>query len=242
MGKHLKKFPLIIEFNGLPGSGKTTLSSHIADYLNKNNIRCLLYQDYLKLNSRKSKVLKVSNFLFELMKPSNWPFIYYSTSFLKSAGLWSRDRISRLRSMFYMYMNIKKLIKKESIDVIIIDQGVIQTIISILFLKNLSCEEQVNKILECLSETITKFCIINVHVDVDLVSQRIVKRQKMSSRIDRMNEEEARDYLLANSRNFNKIRKIISEINIQHLNIDTFLDVKKNSRIITDWIFKLLDY
>ncbi len=236
----MEKYPIIIEFNGLPGSGKTTLSKKIIDNLRKNNINGMLYQEYKEMYQKKLKLIDMLFFAFKLLNISNWKFLYYTFFCANKDYKLNKNRFKKTYSVLYFYINMKDMKKRSDIDVVVFDQGIVQAIISIIYLDGFYSEKYIKGILKCLNKTIGEMHIINIDLSIDGALERVMDRKNLLCKIDRMNVVDAQEMLEINYNIFDKIRGIINDINFKRLNIDGNLHIEKNASIIEDWINELV--
>ncbi|ADI00523.1 hypothetical protein [Salisediminibacterium selenitireducens] len=234
-----KKACILVEFNGVAGTGKTTISKSLLSQ-NKNFLKKYVdYQEYLKYYTNRSRLKKIIWFLGQIYRPLNLKFTFYTLLFILSVGNITKDKLYRGFSLIKTYMHYNNLCKNNKGDIIIIDQGIIQQIISILYLDESKELKQVNKMLVHMKNSLN-ITFINTNLDVNENINRIGQREYKFSRLDFMDESNAYMAVTIQEKNHDKIRQAISEIKINYLNINTSLDVEHNTRIINEEIGKLV--
>lgn len=227
---------VILEFNGLPGSGKTAISKELMELESSSKEEYVLYEDVLKDEFPKSKLLEIGWLLFLFINPSNLLFLYYSLSLFKNVEQITSERLRRMYRLMRMYFIYKRIFKKIKPRVIIVDQGILQQILSILYLDSLKNEVVIKKLFLYIKKTIPSYCLVNTNVPVHQVVGRIRNRGKLDSRIDLLSADQILPALELQRENLEKIRSLLSIEKVQSLTIDTTLPPKQNALHIQGWL------
>lgn len=191
---------MIVEFFGLPGSGKSTLSKVLEEMLCSANQKVTNYSDF------KGQANHGWRILFKAFNISGLKFLTGSILFLSVNRLWFHatlvKRILWCVSFFTYYRNKKS-------DYILMDEGAVQGIISSLY--DISPKYKLfNLLISALPSENIKF--IYVDISTEEANRRIVKRaQFQHGRCDAIQDKEERMKVLnVQKDNFEKINIVLS--------------------------------
>lgn len=211
----------IIEFNGLPGAGKTTIANQLKYELESKGYSCI--------SSFKQESLFILMF-YCLRYPSCLQLLYKLFRLSKNA---INDKVNRgIVLLIVHYYQQYLLSKKAKEDFCIVDQGIIQGIISLFHTRELSDSE----LLKSISSTIMKHisfwrvdCIVNESFSFD----RIRTRTPAGSRLEKLNDEALLLAFRTQAINFSVVRDAFSSAyNSQSIVLDTANNVDSNVQII----------
>lgn len=234
---HNKSF--IIEFNGLPASGKTEIANYIVELGNFNYCNYKFYNEINKLYFKDSRILKVIRFSTLMLKPSSIKFSFITLGLLKEVGDINKSKLLRGYSLIMLYLTYQYIHKKTPSFNFIVDQGIIQQIISIAYLDKLNNMHSINKLLMHLNKTLENYSLIHTDIDVKKVCERMSDRKRNYSRIDHLDKTEIIPALKLQNDNFRKIRAVTNDIRFKSITMDTTKNPKINASNIVNWINKL---
>ena len=201
---------MIIEFTGIPGSGKSTVLKELAKIFREEKryifdiqkyflgfktpffiFDFYLFSKFFILNNKDKEILKLS---FNIIMKSNNSFFH---------------KINILRNV-YKRLIVFRLVEKEKNRVFFIDEGIYHIPFT-LFVdgkSNSIDEKKARNFFEMLDEIDN---LIVVDVSDDVILDRVIKRgQKGHRRINFNNEEEIKNFI----KQSRKILEIIKELNI----------------------------
>ena len=223
---------VIIEFNGLPGCGKTT----IAEALLK------------RLNAYKATVLYdipggIIHRLFKAFVDGSIPFILYCLLILKDfkSSTFSEKKYY-LMTAYGHYQQYLHFMNYSDKRYLVVDQGLVQDIISFAFRDKLENEKYVEQLINfCLKKYNGSLLVVNCSVSVETSLQRISKRGKTDgSRLDRIyreSPEKAVETLMVQQSNFSCIRQILNAIGKdEQVFVDCNAEAEYNSGLIVEAI------
>ena len=181
MANHIKQ-PIILDFFGLPGCGKSTVSHQLAEMLRKKGYKVYepSYDTDHCLSSRKRKLSKMVCFLaYAVAHPIKTIELIHQ---ICSAG---NDAISAIGLAMIVVVRTQEINKHDS-GIIILDQGVVQLAISI-------CQKSFSTLnLSKTMEMVLSFILpqknihkIYIEVGVDTALKRSEQRGTTVSRMDR---------------------------------------------------------
>ena len=240
MAKSLTKNPVIIEFVGLPGSGKTTLCELVASQLKDRGADVVSRPKILKQwhqNNALQKLVKLaaSNF-------NQWNIL------VNSVILATRVKPINLQSFLQagkVFFNVKRndaIVLQKNCDFILLEQGLLQEVWSVVITGSLPKSDYLKKVMSPLLENRT-IAVVNCKLDLDNAVSRIQNRPrktKKDSYFDLMDAERARALL---AQYFPYLQEIINygrTAQIPILDIDSSLSPEENSEKIIDWIIHQL--
>lgn len=194
---------MIIEFIGIPGSGKTHISHYLNSYL-KNSSKCNAvvfgYQDVFERVRKNGKLgLLIKTIPFFL----NPYFILFLLKILtrKSSFLLRKSMIKRFLVRLIVYKKIKKLKKKNNHSVFILDEGFLHFSIAFFRQNNeIPYSLEIKKFLATLDKIINYKTQEKIFVFVDSNTERNFKRleerqQGWPGQIDKWSKNQKEEYL-----------------------------------------------
>lgn len=215
--------PVIIEFNGLPGSGKTTISLLLKKRIEGlNNIVFLKYY-------RKVFFCNVYSILLAIR--------YWRLFFLvkKYSKIFRLKRPLRLCLLYVSYVRMyHDFLKDKSSDILIIDQGVVQSLISLAYKDRVSKNDSLKELLLKSEIDTPQIVFVNCLINEKLAMNRIIARNQKGGRVDSMEAQEMERTLCVQSENFqcirDEIKKVYSHINF--IDIDMEGSAEDNTNVI----------
>jgi len=211
--------PIIVEFNGLPGSGKTTIADELKKKIEKTG--CEVSNSYFKRRYHRYGVLVILN-------PSYWKLI---KSIIKYSKLFEEKKsLSMILHVVSFVRSYHDFIRGKKKEVLIVDQGFVQGIISLAhqeLLPQTSCLDDILKISNINSNA---FVCVNCNVNEVISDERITRRPMNGCRVESMEKNERMKTLAIQKENFSFLRKSIIRIcpNIICVDIDTENNVLDN--------------
>lgn len=191
---------LIIEFNGLPGSGKTTIAHQLKKELEKQNC-------YVTSRFFRKKYHRFGNLI--VFDPKYWSLI--SEIFRYAKLLTKRrlfDRITSMVCFLRMYKNFTVDFKN---GVLVIDQGYIQSFISLAHQNELPNKNLLIGVLKNSRLNQMPLVIVNCHISTAISNNRIMSRMANGCRVETMEEKERMETLFVQEKNFTIIRDALAD-------------------------------
>lgn len=214
---------MIIEFNGLPGTGKTTIAHELENILVKQGFECCY-----KYDTGKSKIKRY----FSYVSDGSLYLYYLGICFAKSLkGSFRKENLQVATVLVYFYQLYKAFNKNCRDKILIIDQGIIQGLISLAHTQAFSSPEVLDKILRFFKKKGITFMQVNCLCDSELSLARIRERNTTAGRLDTYNDAALADALKKQSENFDVIRNCAANI-FECIDIDTHFDPRDNAASI----------
>lgn len=185
-----KRVPISIEFYGLPGCGKSTVSHMLAECLREkgyavNEPTYVLDHQYSKVGRRIKKVWL--SCLYLMADYSSFRAIVHSIS--TSKGKVSLQEIINLIPKCRNYCN------SESYDVLVWDEGILQSAVSSLVDSNPQASGVLaEKLLRVVADN-SHLVGIYMDIPITLAMERMKERNTKDSRADRLEEKEKLEFL-----------------------------------------------
>ncbi|PKM61471.1 MAG: hypothetical protein CVU99_03215 [Firmicutes bacterium HGW-Firmicutes-4] len=233
----MNKDIILLEFNGVPGSGKTTLSNSVIANLNGIDYPVYSYHKIIKKPTRKNLKLLFKYLIH--VKCSSFRMGCLGMLYLLTNKKFNRENWLRIVSIIILYDFYQKKSMENSDEVILVDQGIIQQIVSISYETELISDRFVKKIIARLKKKNLHLYIINVDLDVTESFDRLNLRVGNVSRIQNMNRKKGIETLKIQQNNFDIIREIIRKTGMDSIDINTQVSVDENVLIIKDFIVKI---
>lgn len=214
----VNRTPIIIEFFGLPGSGKTT----IADALQKamNELGKTTCRHYFR-----TSLFKSTRFLY--LMPQFWNCIKEGTEY--ASLLSKRINMARVLTIAHFNRMYRAFTKDHPTDILITDQGIIQAIVSLGHNDLLPKSDKIFNLFDSLRLNDLNIVFINCHVSKNISNERIIHRPSNGCRVEKMHEEERKKTLEVQEQNFDFIREAAMEryqkINFLDINSEASVDI-----------------
>ena len=210
-----KNIPFFIEFNGLPGSGKTTICKELCELLTSDGYSVFFITDYLQ-EVLESHFARSKLFLSEI-KYGVFKITYYYIRIYLSIP----DRnIYDLKYCFFSllnYLGCRKCQREINKSFIVSDEGIIQYLFSVFFDRNIRDFKFVNKILIMFNREFPNLVLIDIDVSYEEARKRIRGRKNGKSRLDSLHSSDQGRILKIQMDNLNKIRNIGKFITIVNI-------------------------
>lgn len=221
---------MIIEWNGLPGTGKTTVAGEVKNILEQNEINCIL-----KHQRPKTKIQKYFSYLFDGSLHLHYLARKYAKS-IQGKNVREKIQISSLLVYYYrMYLDFQKSCPNK---VLLIDQGIIQGLISIAHTDPIKNRKTLENVVRFISKKIS-FFIIDCELNPQLSFERIRIRNTNFGRLDNCEDVELKKNLDIQAENFKIVRDVIKRQTLYpHKEIDTSLDPHFNAELIVKDFFE----
>ena len=219
---------MIIEFNGPPGTGKTTVAKELEKIFKEQNICCNMYGKIPSVTKKELIICFIKG---------GWKIYFSSLLFLKKE-VSTQDKMRKKIALLILayYLLFCKYAKEEYEKVLICDQGIFQALISMAHIDKISNVKYAKKVIENIKDFNIFF--VNCEVNAQLSKERIQLRQNGGSRFDKMSEKERSENLLKQQENFEVLRAGLKETveTKKMIKIDTFNEPQVNAQIIFDSI------
>jgi predicted kinase len=235
MGRDKPSF--IIEFNGLPGCGKTTVSRLLADRLRSQGYRVTdigYFLEGYKMSGLRRR--------FRIIRWGSIGCSLRMYGFLRSMGPVNKDRLKHAKHFSLHYSAYNKFTEgKTEGAAMVIDQGMVQYIIAAAHLQPIRDLAQLKKLLECVGEKAGSCIFVNCIADENTAGRRIISRGLNQGRFDVMQEEELLRNMRLQTANFESVRKCLSETKgIKSIDIDMKNSAENNCELLYEGISKMI--
>lgn len=222
---------IIIEFNGLPGCGKSTVCRALENLLNEKKITTS--QRYY----RKAHHQHFSSLLFDY---HSWIITFIAILYsLTIKPLRVRKLYPFVLASFYrMYRNFRSDNKN---TVLLVDQGVIQAFVSLSFLDDLKINRLCKWLVMFYCSQKVKFVRIDCNSNIESAAHRIKSRLQHGIRFEKMTDDELSKNMLQQCGSFSKIRSLFDKCQSESIKIEMEKDPNENALIIYSRLFGRFD-
>lgn len=214
----MKRNSFLIDFNGLPGSGKSTIALSVCDLLDAK----LLSEIYKPSKKRLLTIIK------------NIRFISFSqfVSFLRLFII-SKSKNMVVNAFLNLILTYKTY-KTSASKYMIVDQGLLQNLLSCFYYEQISTRHKkiIIKIFKSFCKRFDKKLVVNVDLPLSETIVRINGRTNGGSRVDVLCDSQKEELLKSLSLKVAVLRKIYSQVASDYINIDSSDDVYSNAERI----------
>ena len=220
---------IIVEFFGLPSCGKTTTITCLKDNLVEQGYRVGTLAEIL---------VAAGNFMRKWYKFTARSFPSRALLHLINEEKLQQESVHRsrkaLKRIYYEYQVLSKM--KDSFDICLVDQGIIQGLLSVYFDIDIHCDSLVNRFLSEIYDMISveKVFVVNAELSVDEAAERIIARNKTgkeAGRLDLLTGKRLIEVMNIQYQNIDRIKNTLPA-GLECINVDMRVLPKENSYII----------
>ena len=197
--------PNIIDFYGLPGSGKSTTSHNVA-LKYKNNGKKVVEPSY-DLDHEKHKISRKIYKLSILLRTfffSHKTYLFFKHLAKKNGYTIKNGQINQISNICLKIHFLKKY-NKRKLDYIIFDEGIAQAAISLSINSKIAPSQNLKDILLGIKQKI-KIQYIYIPCEVNTALERVASRNSKDTRIEKQRTRAAQFLLM------NRYNELVSEI------------------------------
>lgn len=235
MGESLTRSPspLVVEFVGLPGAGKTTICDRVAERLRECGISLISRREILQEWHRNALPQKIIQLL-----PTEGND---SRILLNSLLFAARVKPIALQSFLQagkVFTNVKRneaVARSGKYQVLLLDQGLLQEIWSVVLTGSVPPKVDLHRAMTAVFSN-RSMVFIDFKVDIETALSRIGKRSSMNSCFDKMESDRAYSALLQYAPFLQIIVDFAREMGMTVLEIDGNLSVEDKVETIVAWI------
>lgn len=224
--------PVVVEFVGLPGAGKSTLAARLLEELKAQGYDCagrelLRAKDEGWLAGR-SDSLRFWSRHFGLVRSTALAVLAVGAG--GAEALRHAVRLGRWGSGFARLTN-------SGHQIIFLDQGVVQQAWSSLF-RAPSGRSRLLQLLDLiLRDAPSRLAFVYCEVPLDVALQRIAARPEGKSTFDDLDQVEARRLLASHGRDLRELfAHSVDTVQAPHLTVDTSKDLAESCRSVIDFV------
>ena len=218
---------MIIEFNGLPGTGKTTVGKELNKVFLEKGYTC-----FFSYNIPKNIIARYISYIFD----GSLYLYYLGLIFAKKlTGSFRKENLQIPLILVYFYQMYKNFQYYNPHKVLIIDQGIVQGIISIAHTDKMAEDKSLKKIFNFFSKKGISLYSVNCLCDVELSKERIRGRNTTGGRLDVVSDDELIKALDVQAENFDFIRNCANDL-FKCVDIDTAISPELNAVKIFEFI------
>lgn len=221
--ERVDKRPVIIEFNGLPGSGKTTIARALGNSIESMGMT-VSYHYYRHNYQMYPKSI--------LLSPKYIPVVKALSDYARL--LPNRQYMPRVLTMVNFLRMYRNFIKDRGSDFLLIDQGIIQSFISLAHQDQLKKSPRLEKAFKCMHLDNLPVLFVNCNVREDTSNARIISRSSNGCRVESMTDEARHRTLKMQEDNFSYLREVIKESLTSYIDINTDNSVDDSLGIVRE--------
>ena len=223
---------VFIDFNGLPGSGKTTICSLVMTYLEQKGYPVLFLQKEIITLSKK-KYLMPFLILKEMLAGAanlvhSYTKLFFTLEGMKAEGF--KQTFAALKNC----MLARRIERNCDEPFVITDQCIVQNLLSCVYNHpGYDLEAAENLLSECIRQ-LRPIIFVNINTDVDTAYARMTTRQKKNGRLDHLSGDKLHDALSTQNELLLEIRKWEKNV----ITVDSSFPAEESAKLIVAEVLK----
>lgn len=204
--------PIIVEFNGLPGLGKTTVATSLIEELQQ--------QGYNTIKNYRHNIFYTLHHPFpELYSPSLYRLVKAYAGMIPPQG----KKRTHIHWTNFFAQKYESILKHNVSNYVIIDEGIIQFLVAMAFQDKMPISDKADAIVEKLKALGIYFVRVDCMNHIEESANRIMSRPSRGLVFESMQRDELFRTLEVEASNFEYIRSVFSKVYSNQLviNIDT---------------------
>lgn len=224
------KTTVFVDFNGIPGCGKSTICKKTIRKLEENKLTVRFLQDDIKRYSLK-KIMMPFLILHETLQGGGGIVIKYIKLY-NSLPKKTRQKEKVIFEALKNYMLARKITRECDADYVFSDQCIIQNLLSCFHDQKIENMSIIRDIIEQVLVDFEEFIRVDVNVDIEVSKSRIIERNAKGGRLDRIDKQCLLPILSIQKENLKKIRLCGS--GMKSLAINSYNEADKNAEYIVE--------
>lgn len=218
---------MVIEFNGLPGTGKTTVAHSLKEILDSE------YIVQLKYCCERPRLIRYASYFFD-GSAKLYVLAYKYTR--RATKQYKKSNLKYIGILIAYYRAYRSFLKTKKDEVLIVDQGILQALISIHHDTYIVDSKYLKRIFQFLYKKNIHITVVNCESNTQLSFQRIKSRNTDGGRLDVCDDAERKRILKIQEQNFMIVRAACASImkNSVQLDINTIELPYENALKILD--------
>ncbi|HBX23880.1 MAG TPA: hypothetical protein DEF34_09665 [Desulfotomaculum sp.] len=238
----MKPTPVIIEFAGLPGAGKTTAAEQIIKVLELDGYKCFGREQFVNSNRHFAVLAKkiLINIFFVLAHICMLAWCCIFALQVTPVNMTSLKRAVKLIIMRGGLQRVIKTARQGGYDLILLDQGFTQAICSIALTGSFPPDRHLLRLVKCLYSNIkAPYLLVYFDVDVTAAAGRVMQRPGLQSRFDRMSLGQAEREMRIYEQYLKRILlKVTHYTGVNCLVVDSSQDLERTVKLISSYIYQ----
>lgn len=228
---------LIVELNGAPGCGKSTLCNQVLGELQSRGYLAGTLQDVV-FRKQRNKMTNYIQMLFILFSVKRYKLNYAVAKLARDYGL-ERGRVLFALRFLKFLSKLESTLKDEKFDLLLLDEGIVQYLTSIPHDKEIKQNTHYEKVCEMVQTLYNRVIQVNCHIEFEENVRRAKQRGQVNSRFDHLPEEQLRKALSVKRYNIDLVRKRLAARKIVNINMTE--DIQISSVHLTNVILEELE-
>jgi len=223
--------PIVIEFFGLPGAGKTTIANHLAEVLRKRGYEVRTAVDFIDWLAQQSKLTKLG-FLISGMRGACRQ-LFWCTLFGIRMSPPSAISFSRIIRVPYINVCFERYLATANRMIVVMDQANVQLIWSIGALAAEYDRRLLFRACEAVTDGRPRYFVC-LTPNVPSTCQRLITRDTSQSRFDGLRHADLSGALKSASRLILDIKNILKDQSRHLSSVDSTMDPRRNACGLAD--------
>lgn len=228
--------PVIVEFVGLPGAGKTTVFHQVVSLLRDEGI-CFVARDEILQQWQKTHWFqKLLNLFPETW--NHWQILLQSLALASHVKPFNKQSFVKAGKIFSNVKRIDAIVCHQNYPLILLDQGLLQEAWSVGITGSPPAPEQIKQGLAPLFHN-RSIAIVRFNTDIETALDRIQTRSTERSRFDQMSSEAAQLLLSQYTPYLQDIISCAQAFSVPILDINSAGSIKDNAEKVANWMTNL---
>lgn len=230
--------PVLVEFNGLPGSGKTTVANLLFNKLEASGYNVDQRENTYLINRMGSLGRK-----WRMLKSGGVILPWRLFNFYLSIEPLRLDRLHQIKRIYAWTSSYVRLYGEggRGWDVVIVSEGFVQAVVSAVFLDVFGKKKELQDLLSYFLAKNFNIVIVDCVIDENEASERILARKGTKGRFDQMAVTHLEGNLARHNRNLEIVRRNLRYMGCpETVKIDMGKTAEENCELVYQFVERML--
>ena len=221
---------MILEFNGLPGCGKSTITQELYKAAFERGLRVVNYSRGYASNG----VLRKVQWIYRMVLS----YIHLGRKVCAEFIVLGKTTKAPIKYVWDVIINLDRVLQCKKADVVLVDQGLVQGILSLMYTESVKkvTDAEIEKITDLCGQYLQKCCTVNCYATQEVCYERTKIRKQMGYQDSSRAENGESVAYRKQEQQLEYIRRIMDCKVKNVIKIDTMQEISENVDILLKFI------